>query len=118
MNEHEKSLKGSKILGLGVAYKPETNDIRESPALEVLRGLHEQGALVYYSDHYVPSVVLNGKSANSVNLSPEIIRFMDCVVILTDHSTFNSPMIATNSSLILDSRNMLRDFQGPNILRL
>ena len=118
LNEHEKSLKGSKILALGVAYKRETNDIRESPALEVLRGLHDKGALVYYSDPYVPSVVLNGKLAKSVNLSPEIIRSMDCVVILTDHSTFNSPMIATHSSLILDSRNMLRDFQGPNILRL
>ncbi len=118
LNEHEISLKGSKILALGVAYKRETNDIRESPALEVLRGLREKGALVYYSDPYVPSVVLNGKSTKSVNLSPEILRSMDCVVILTDHSSFNSQMIATHSPLIIDRRNMLRDFQGPNILRL
>ena len=118
LNERQKSLKGSKILALGVAYKSETNDIRESPALEVLRGLHEKGALVYYSDPYVPSVVLNGKSAKSISLNPDILQSMDCVVILTDHSAFNSQMIATHGPLIIDGRNMLREFEGPNILRL
>ncbi len=118
LNDRQKSLKGSKILVLGVAYKRETNDIRESPSLEVLQELHKKGALVYYSDPYVPSVTLNGKSTKSVNLSPEILQSMDCVVILTDHSAFNSQMIATHSSLIIDCRNMLRDFQGPNIIRL
>lgn len=118
LNELQKSLKGSKILVLGVAYKRDTNDIRESPALEILRGLHEKGATVCYSDPYVPSVVLNGKSTKSINLSPEILQSMDCVVILADHSTFNCLMIANHSSLIIDSRNMLRDFRRPNIIRL
>ena len=118
LNEQQKSLKGSKILALGVAYKSETNDIRESPALEVLRGLHDKGALVCYSDPYVPSVVLNGKSTKSISLNPDILQSMDCVVILTDHSAFNSQMIATHGPLIIDGRNMLREFEGPNILRL
>jgi len=118
LNEHQKSLKGSKILALGVAYKRDTNDIRESPALEVLRALQEKGALVHYSDPCVPSVELNGKAMESVCLTEEILRSMDCVVVLTDHSAFNSSMIATHSPLIIDSRNMLRDFQGPNIVRL
>jgi UDP-N-acetyl-D-glucosamine dehydrogenase len=104
LNERQKSLKGSKILVLGVTYKRNTNDIRESPALEVLRGLYEKGAFVYYSDPYVPSLEINNRTLKSTETTPEVLRSMDCVLVLTDHSTFNYEMIAANSFLVLDKR--------------
>jgi UDP-N-acetyl-D-glucosamine dehydrogenase len=118
LNEREKSVKGSKILGLGVAYKRDVNDIRESPALEVLRGLCEKGALVFYSDPYVPLIELNGKAVKSININPEVLRSMDCVVVLTDHRAFNYEMIATHSSLIFDSRNALEESSRSNVICL
>ena len=118
LNERQKSLKGSKILGLGVAYKRDTTDIRESPAIEVLRGLGERGALVQYSDPYVPSLDLHGKVLQSVSLKPALLRSMDCVVVLTDHSTFDYAMIAAHSSVIVDTRNALEKFPGPNVICL
>jgi len=118
LNEREKSLRGSKILALGITYKRDASDIRESPALEVLEGLHAKGAQVFYSDPFVRSVKLNGGVIQSIELSPQLLESMDCVVVLTDHSAFNSSMIAAHSPLIFDSRNMLKDFQGSNIVRL
>ncbi len=118
LNGNRKSLKQSKILVLGAAYKPDNNDIRESPALEVLRGLFEKGAIVHYSDPYVSSVELNGQVLRSVDLTPDNLRSMDCVVILTNHSSFNYEMVASHGSLVLDCRNALKGFVGPNIIRL
>ena len=118
LNDRDKSLKGSKILGLGITYKRDTNDTRESPALEVLRGLQEKGAVVYYSDPCVPSVRLNGHVMRSINLTPDVLRSMDCAVVLTDHSDFNYAMIAAHSPVVLDCRNALKDFSGPNIICL
>lgn len=118
LNERQKSLKGSHILALGVAYKRDVNDTRESPALEVLHKLCEKGALVSYSDPYVPTVELGTQVIHSTELTPEVIRSMDCVVILTDHSTFDYATVVANSSLIVDSRNALKDFLDPHILRL
>jgi len=118
LNEREKSLKGSKILALGIAYKRDTADIRESPALEVLQGFHEKGALIHYSDPYVRTVQVNGQAMRSLNLSPEVLRSMDCAVILTDHSSFNYEMISTHSPLVLDCRNVLKEFKSPNVVSL
>jgi UDP-N-acetyl-D-glucosamine dehydrogenase len=118
LNDRDKSLKGSKILALGITYKRDTNDTRESPALEVLRGLQEKGAVIYYSDPCVPSVQLNGHVMRSINLTPDVLRSMDCAVVLTDHSDFNYAMIAAHSPVVLDCRNALKDFSGPNIIRL
>jgi UDP-N-acetyl-D-glucosamine dehydrogenase len=118
LNERQKSLKGSNILGLGVAYKRDTSDIRESPALEVLTGLAEKGAAIQYSDPYVPSFDFNGKVLQSVKLKPAVLRRVDCVVLLTDHSTFDYEMIAAHSPLVLDTRNALKKFSGPNIAGL
>lgn len=117
LNQRQKSLKGSKILALGVTYKRNANDLRESPALEVLRGLYEKGAFVYYSDPYVPSLEINNCTLKSTPTTPEVLKSMDCVLILTDHSTFNYEMIAAHSFLLLDKRNALKDFSGPNVIR-
>jgi UDP-N-acetyl-D-glucosamine dehydrogenase len=118
LNERRMSLKGSKILALGVAYKRDSNDLRESPATEVMRGLREKGAILYYSDPYVSSVEIAGATIKSLKLTAEIIASMDCTVLLTDHTDFNYPMIATHSALILDSRNGFKDWPGTNIIPL
>ena len=118
LNEKQKSLKGSKILALGVAYKRDTSDTRESAAIEVLRGLYEKGAHVHYTDPYVPFLEFNGRVIKSISLIPEILQSMDCVVVLTDHSAFDYEMVAAHSSLIVDTRNVLKDSTGSNVICL
>lgn len=118
LNERSKSLKSSKILGLGVAYKKDAIDIRESPAIEVIRNLHEKGAEVCYSDPYVASIDLGGKVLNAVECRAELLESTDCVVVLTDHSAFDYAMVAASSPLVVDTRNALKDFCGPNVVRL
>jgi UDP-N-acetyl-D-glucosamine dehydrogenase len=117
LNEKQKSLKGSKILTLGVAYKRDTSDIRESPAIEIVRGLHKKGAIVYYCDPHVPSLEIDNLTLKSTEMTPEVLQSMDCVLVLTDHSAFNYEMIATHSFLILDRRDALKDFSGSNVIR-
>lgn len=118
LNHAHKSLKGARILAIGVTYKRDVNDIRESPALEVLHKLHEKGAVVSYCDPYVPTVDISGQTMRAVELTPEFLRAMDCVVILTDHQVLDYALIAEYSPLVVDSRNALKDFSGPHILRL
>jgi len=118
LNDRQKSLKGSKILGLGVTYKPDVSDIRESPALEVLHKLLEKGALLSYSDPYVPTIELGTHRLHSVEVTPALLHSMDCVVVLTNHSAFDYRRIATESLLVVDCRNALKDFSEPYILRL
>ena len=118
LNERQKSLKGSRILAVGVAYKRDVSDLRESPALDVVRGLREKEALVYYADPYVPSLEIDGNIIESVRLAPKTIESMDCLVVLTDHSDFDYEMIANHSSLVVDSRNALKSFSGPHIVNV
>ena len=118
LNKGKKSLNGSQILALGIAYKRDVNDTRESAALEVVRLLMEGGANVYYSDPYVPKVEIEGKTLTASGLTPRLVQSMDCVVVLTDHSIFDYQMIAAESPLVLDCRHALKDFSGANILSL
>lgn len=118
LNERRKPLKGSNVLGLGVTYKRDTNDLRESPALQVLEGLIEKGASVHFSDPYVQSVLVKGKIIKGIELNPEVLQAMDCVAILTDHSVFDYPMVAKYSALILDTRNALKGFSRPDLILL
>ena len=118
LNQRQKSVKGSRILALGVTYKRDTTDIRESPAIEILRGLHQKGANLCYSDPYIPSLQLDGKLVKSVDFTLAVLESMDCVVVLTDHSAFNYAMVAAHSPLIIDTRNALRSFSSPHIIRL
>ena len=115
LNERRKPLKGSKILGLGVTYKRDTNDIRESPALQVLEGLREKGAAVYFCDPYVRSVVVRGETLKAIELTPHLLQSMDCVAILTDHSAFDYSMIAKFGPMILDTRNALKGFSRSDL---
>ncbi|HXG50502.1 MAG TPA: nucleotide sugar dehydrogenase [candidate division Zixibacteria bacterium] len=116
LNEQRKSLKGSKILGVGVAYKRDTNDVRESPALDVLEKLRQKGAVIHYSDPYVPSLKFHGETLQSSPIEPEFLRAMDCVVILTDHSCFDYRLLVECSPILVDSRNATKNFSGPNIV--
>jgi UDP-N-acetyl-D-glucosamine dehydrogenase len=106
------------VLGLGVTYKRDTNDLRESPALQVLEALNQKGAVVSFSDPYVQSITIRGKTINGVDPTPDLLQSMDCVAILTDHSVFDYAMIAKHSSLIMDTRNALKGYSRPDLILL
>jgi UDP-N-acetyl-D-glucosamine dehydrogenase len=118
LNEKGKTLKGSNILSLGVSYKRDTNDLRESPALQVLEGLHRKGASISFSDPYVSSINLEQKTIHSVELTPETLRSMDCVVVLTDHSGVDYALVAKFGPLIVDTRNALQKYSRPDLIAL
>jgi UDP-N-acetyl-D-glucosamine dehydrogenase len=118
LNEQKKSLNGSRILAIGIAYKSDVADTRESAALEVVHLLMQAGAIVSYSDPYVFKAEVGGKVLTSAELTPELLRSMDCTVILTDHSAFDYSMIVASSSSVLDCRNTLRESSGLNIVSL
>ena len=118
LNEKQKSLNGSRVLAVGVTYKRDASDLRESPALDVVRGLRQKGAIVCYTDPYVPSLQIDGSIIESVKLAPKTLESMDCLVLLTDHSDFNYEMIVNHSPLVVDSRNALKSFSGPHIVNL
>jgi UDP-N-acetyl-D-glucosamine dehydrogenase len=108
LNQDAKPIKGSRILVIGVAYKKDIDDVRESPALDVIRLLSHQGADVRYHDPYVPEISEDGRSLRSVALTPETVRESDCVVIATDHSTVDYELIRREARAVVDTRNALR----------
>jgi len=108
LNKNEKCLKNSKILILGIAYKKDTDDIRESPALELMKILEEKGVKIYYNDPYVDQIPKLRKynfNLKSSPLSKNLLKKMDVVLIVTDHSSYNYEWIVENSKLIVDTRN-------------
>jgi UDP-N-acetyl-D-glucosamine dehydrogenase len=108
LNEHEKSVKGADILVLGVAYKPDISDPRESPALDIIELLWQLGANVSYSDPYVASVRIGEHQYASVPLTQERLKGADCVVIATNHSDFDYRQILDSSTTIVDTRNSFK----------
>jgi UDP-N-acetyl-D-glucosamine dehydrogenase len=105
LNEKAKSLSGSKILVLGVAYKKDIKDVRESPALDVIKLLQNAGALVSYNDPHASSVRMDDSVMQSVELTEALLKSADCVVILTDHTAYDYDWIVENSKLLMDTRN-------------
>ena len=103
LNDVTRSLKGSKLLVLGVAYKADTNDLRESPALDVLRLLQAQGSIVSFHDPFITDVDIPGLHA--VALTEQELQQADCVVITTNHSAYNYDWIVAHARLIVDTRN-------------
>ena len=117
LNQNCKCVNGARILFLGVAYKKDTSDTRESPALDMIRLLEEDGAHVEYSDPFVPELALEDGTRKSAEVSPDTLRTYDIVVLVTDHSCVDYPMIQEHSPLVFDTRNALgRD--SANVLRL
>ena len=109
LNRHKKSLNGSTILFLGIAYKPDINDARESPALLLMEMVAHKGANVLYHDPYIAEVTDdNGNHYTGIALSDELIRSVDCIVFTTNHSCFNVDHIVENAPLIVDTRNAVK----------
>lgn len=111
LNEFRKAVNGSRVLLLGVAYKPNVADVRESPALDIIHLLQAQGAEISYHDPYVPDLTLEDFTLESVPLTAVSLQQADCVVIVTDHAAFDWPLIAQHAPLIVDTRNALDDDQ-------
>jgi UDP-N-acetyl-D-glucosamine dehydrogenase len=118
LNAHVKSVRGSRIHVLGVAYKAGVNDIRESPALNVMRLLKDKGAILSYSDPYIPAIREEGFALDSLPLQNGWLGNVDCVVILTNHAEFDYGAVAENARLVVDTRNALAGARGDNIVRL
>ena len=115
LNDRGKSVKGAKVLILGVAYKPNVHDLRESPAFEVIDELLDLGADVSYNDPHIPStpkVRRHDLKMSSKPLSPQMLGEYDCVVIITHHSAYDWQMIVDNAKLIVDTRGMTRSTTG------
>src|SRR6266705_2937446 len=112
LNDHKKSLKGSKILVLGVAYKKDVDDLRESPTLKIMQLLQQRGAHLDYNDPYFPKLYkmrhYNYENMKSVPLNPQTLGSYDAVVIATDHTSYDYAAIADAAKLVIDTRNATR----------
>ncbi|MEO7651908.1 MAG: nucleotide sugar dehydrogenase [Bryobacteraceae bacterium] len=115
LNDHGKPVKGSRIHILGVAYKRDIDDVRESPALDIIHLLEKRGATLSYSDPHVPQLKVDGIDLCA---NPEAAIGADCVVIVTDHSGFDYQSLVDVSPLIVDTRNALKGYTTPNTVRL
>lgn len=112
LNRHKKAVNGSSILFLGVAYKPNINDARESPALQIMDIVTHKGGIVSYNDPHIPSISVqthNRASLSSTELTPEALSAADCVVLTTNHSAFDIDYIQQHAKLIVDMRNMIKE---------
>jgi UDP-N-acetyl-D-glucosamine dehydrogenase len=111
LNDRGRSLKGGRVLVLGVAYKPDVDDCRESPAVELMELLQDRGASVAYHDPHVPALPpLRGHAIRleSVPLTPDVLAAQDCVLIATDHSSFDWDFIVPHATLVVDTRGVTR----------
>jgi UDP-N-acetyl-D-glucosamine dehydrogenase len=107
LNGQGKAVRGASVLVLGVAYKRDIDDIRESPALDIIRLLAGQGARVTYFDPHVPRFREDGQEFRSVELTPEAVAAADCVMVVTDHTAVDYRMIKRNAKLVVDTRNAI-----------
>jgi len=119
LNEKKKSIKGSRILVLGVAYKKDIDDTRESPAMELIRILKSKGAVVRYNDPFVPRAISRGKGFDmrSTRLSKAVLEKTDCVLIATDHSAYDYRWIVRNSDVVVDTRNATAGIKSAKIVK-
>jgi UDP-N-acetyl-D-glucosamine dehydrogenase len=118
LNQHKKAMNGSRILMLGMAYKKDIDDLRESPSLTVIELLREAGAEVLYNDPYFPTVGRGRRYNLNMTCTPlDRLEQYDCVLIMTDHSDYNYREIVSQSQLVVDSRNATKGIQSPKIVR-
>jgi UDP-N-acetyl-D-glucosamine dehydrogenase len=107
LNDHSKPLNGASVLVLGAAYKPDIDDLRESPSLDIIHLLKKKGALVNYHDPFIKSLKDDEIQMESVTDLTAAVRAADCVVIVTNHSSYDYPRILNDAKLIVDTRNAL-----------
>jgi UDP-N-acetyl-D-glucosamine dehydrogenase len=120
LNEFQKPLKGSKVLVLGAAYKPDIDDLRESPALDVIGLLRQKGAQVFYHDPYISHIKHDTWEMSSVSDLMGTVKAADCVVIVTHHKSYDYAAILQAAALIVDTRNALgsKGLNNPKVVRL
>jgi len=119
LNDRSKAMKGAKILVLGIAYKKNVDDMRESPSVEIMEILRDQGAILSYADPHVPvfpEMREHKFDLSSIAMSPENLAEFDAVVLATDHAKFDYEMIRKHAALIIDSRGVYRD-TAPHIIK-
>jgi UDP-N-acetyl-D-glucosamine dehydrogenase len=118
LNQHKKALNGSKVLVLGLAYKKDIDDLRESPSLTIIELLQKEGAKVSYNDPYFPTVGRGRKYDLQMKCAPlDTLGEYDCVLIVTDHSDYDYQRIVRESQLVVDTRNATRGIQSSKIVR-
>lgn len=113
-----KSTIGAKVLLLGVSYKRDIDDLRESPALHIMKLLDEARVNLSYHDPYVPTYYLHGKELHSVDMTEAVLASSDCVVLVTDHSCFDKDLIVKSAQVIVDTRNAFCKYRDAKITRL
>jgi len=118
LNDHGKALNGTRVLALGVAYKRDVDDVRESPAIDVITLLLDRGAEVTFADPHVASLVVGERTLDSVELTAEAVAAADLAILLTDHTAFDIPMVARAATLIVDTRNAFKGIDSPSIVRV
>ena len=118
LNRFRKSINGAKILVLGVAYKKNISDVRESPALDILQLLAKKGARLSYCDPYVPVLDEHGIKLKAEKFTAATLRRADCVVLVTDHDLFDCRLIARESKVVVDTRNALKGRGASNVIKL
>jgi UDP-N-acetyl-D-glucosamine dehydrogenase len=118
LNEQRRSFNAATVLVLGIAYKRDVSDVRESPALDIIQAMIKRKAVVLYNDEYVPSLKLPDRTIHSQPLSGGLLQAADCTVIVTDHSYYDVPWIVDEARCIVDSRNMTRGYNDEKIYRL
>jgi UDP-N-acetyl-D-glucosamine dehydrogenase len=111
LNDRGLAVRGASVLVLGVTYKADVNDIRESPALEIVEMLAHKGAQVSYADPFIPQLASEGGKLTAVELTPETVAGADCVLILTSHSAFDYAMVSDRARLVVDTRNALKAYR-------
>ncbi len=112
LNAVERSVKGSRVLLLGMAYKPNVDDTRESPAIDILQLLEQRGAEVLYHDPYVSTLSLDGRTIESVTLTPEELERADVVIVTTDHANLDYDLVLEHARIVVDPRNALGKKKG------
>jgi UDP-N-acetyl-D-glucosamine dehydrogenase len=118
LNERERAVKGSRILALGVAYKPNVADTRDSPALEIIETLARKGARVAYHDPHVASVAVGGTRMDAVAWPVDLAAW-DAVLVLTPHATYDWASIVAGARLVIDTRNATGALPpAPHVIRL
>ena len=118
LGHHKKAVNGARVLVLGVAYKRDIDDLRESPSLTIIELLKSRGAEVDYNDPYFPTVGKGRKyDLNMCSASLNNIRGYDCVLIVTDHSDYDYARIVREAQLVVDTRNATRGIDSPNLVR-
>jgi UDP-N-acetyl-D-glucosamine dehydrogenase len=118
LNERGKAMCGSRVHVLGVTYKKDISDSRESPALEVIKLLTALKADVTYSDPYVRSLQVDGRKMEAVPPSPEVLSACDIAIIVTNHTAFDYQEIVRNAPLVFDTRNAADGISAKNLVRL